>query len=80
MELDDKYFDAMHMRWAAITKPNRDRMRELQSIIRAIENEAYNGKYKYARNHMFSQNVEYLREKGFKVILTENNRYEVSWE
>lgn len=78
MEIDDRYFSAGWMRYAANTKPERDAQRELKAIIKAIENEAYNGNYTYTRGHIFPQNIEYLRDKGFRVEQTDK-RFCVSW-
>jgi hypothetical protein len=80
MEINDRYFCAAYMNIRAKNKPNRDAEKERANIIHAICNEANNGNYSYRRNHLFPQNVEYLREKGFKVTLLAPNQYEVRWD
>ena len=75
---DDRGFDAIHMRKLAKQKPDRDAKRERESIIKAICNEAMNGKYEYHRNHLHPLNIKYLEERGFTVLCS-NNTYFIKW-
>lgn len=75
---NDKGFDALYMRKLAKQKPDRDAKRERESIIKAICNEAMNGKYEYHRNHLHSLNIKYLEERGFTVLCS-NNTYFIKW-
>ncbi len=79
MELDDKYFTAGWMNYMAMKKPDRDAAKEMEAIKKAIENEARNGKFTYSRGHLFPQNIDYLRKKGFKVTIISKKHYEISW-
>ena len=75
---DDRGFDAIHMRALAKQKPDRDAKRERESIIKAICNEAMNGKYEYHRNHLHPNNIKYLEERGFTVLCSDNT-YFIKW-
>ncbi len=77
---EEKYFTAMDLHFIALGKTERDIKREREAMIRAIYNEADNGNYTYNRNHIFRENMDWLRERGFQVRINPNKNYEVSWK
>ncbi len=76
---DNKYFTAANLHFFAASKAERDANRELEAIVRAIYNEAEHGNYTYKRNHIFQDNIDKLRSRGFQVKIIPDRQFEVSW-
>lgn len=77
---DEKYFTAANLRTFAAGKAAREADKELKAIVRAIYNEANHGNYTYKRNHIFQQNIDWLRGRGFQVKIIPQRHCEISWE